>query len=328
MIVKNSLIYIEAVTSYIQRVLGVEVHPKIWEGEHMLPLLLKEKYVFFLIRISGMDCLLFIDHKEDRNTPAGIAAHCSMLKEYWTGGLIYSRKTLSSTDRTRLIQSRVPFIIPGKQLYIPFLAMELKESFPPERKRSDTLSPSAQLLILGKLYKKEWITESPSHMAGHIGFTNMTIGRAFEELELHGISSVTKSGKNKSLEFHTEGRELWERIQPLLRSPVTSTETDLLEAQGDVVLSGLSALSCYSMLAEPYTRTFAVSNRIHSHGIHTKVASLPSDTEITLQKWSYEPRVLSINGVGDPLSIYLQWRASGDERIEEALEELIKGIRW
>ena len=161
-----------------------------------------------------------------------------MLTEYWTGGIIYSKKTLSSTDRTRLIQAKVPFIIPDKQLYLPFLGMDLKEIFPPEKRKAETLSPSAQVLLLGKLYNKDWIKESPSRMSEKIGISNMSVGRAFSELELHSIAFIKISGKEKILEFSQNGKNLWNSTLPLLKSPVTSAETVPFLVNNNLVIAG------------------------------------------------------------------------------------------
>lgn len=320
--------YIHTLLSYIEKTLGLTADIKKWIGEENLPLMLREMYSFYVLRISESDCLIFIDKTENGNTPAVISRHCRMLNQYWAGGIIYSKYSLVSRDRARLIQGKIPFIIPGKQLYLPFLGMDLKEFFPSEHKKSEQLSPSAQLLVLGTLYNKEWIEESPSRMSKKIGVTNMSIGRAFKELELHDIASVRTSGKEKKLEFHVKGKELWNSTLDFLRSPITSSERVPYQDNDYMVLAGESALSHYSMIAEPNTIIYAVSNR-------TKKRMLTSDKQgenplrdMIIQKWSYNPHIFSRKGIADPLSVYLELRDSEDERIEEALEEMMKGFTW
>ena len=131
-----------------------------------------------------------------------------MLTQYWKEGIIYSKESLSYIERQRLIKAKVPFIIPEKQLYLPFMGMDLKELFPPERKKTESLSPSAQVLVLGKLYKKSWINLPPSKISEYIKMTNMSIGRAFKDLELHNIASVKKEGRIKTLQFNSDGNEI------------------------------------------------------------------------------------------------------------------------
>ncbi|MGM0431379.1 MAG: hypothetical protein ACQEQU_01555 [Spirochaetota bacterium] len=318
----------KTIASYIEKTLGFKVKIWDWKDKENLPLLLREQYSFYVIRLSASDHLIFTENRENRNTPAVISKHYKMLTQYWTGGIIYSKNTLSSTDRTRLIQAKIPFIIPKRQLYLPFIGIDLKEIFPPEKKKAGKLSPSAQLLILGKLYEKSWITKSPSRMSEDIGMSNMSIGRAFSELELHNIASVRTIGKEKKLEYYSHGQSLWESSLPLLKSPVTSSETVAYQNNNDLIIAGESALSRYSMINEPSIPTFAVLNRAKNTMIQTNALEEYFNKEMIIQKWSYDPRILSMNGIADPLSVYLEFKNSDDERIEEALEDLIKDIQW
>lgn len=320
--------FIKTLVSYIERTLGFKVKTREWKDIENLPLLLREQYSFHIIRLSNSDSLVFIEDSEKRNTPSVISKHCKMLTQYWTGGIIYSKTSLSSTDRARLIQAKIPFIIPDKQLYLPSMGMDLKEIFPPERRKTETLSPSAQILILGKLYNKDWIKESPSKMSGKIGMSNMSIGRAFSELELHNIASVKTFGKKKEIEFNLSGMELWDSTLPFLKSPVTSSETTPFQADNNLIIAGETALSRYSMITEPNIPIFAVLNRAKNLLFQTIRSKENSSSDMVIQKWAYDPRIFSVKGVADPLSVYLEFKDSDDERIEEALEDLLKDILW
>ena len=320
--------YITTLVTYIEKTLGLVIKTREWRDGENLPLLLREKYFFQIIRISDSECLVFIENSEGRSTPGIISKHCNMLTQYWNGGIIYSKNNLSSIDRTRLIQAKIPFIIPDRQLYLPFMGMDLKEIFPPEKIKIATLSPSAQVLILGKLYKKDWIHESPSRMSGTIGLSKMSIGRAFSELELHNIAFVKTSGKTKVLEFNLCGNELWNSTLHLLKSPVTSAETMPFHAENNLIIAGESALSRYTMINEPDTSTFAVCNRAKNLLFHTAMLKDNPNREMVIQKWAYDPRILSRKGIADPLSVYLEFKDSDDERIEEALEDLLRDIQW
>ena len=44
--------------------------------------------------------------------------------------------------------------------------------------------------------------------------------------------------------------------------------------------------------------------------------------------WRYDPSLLAINGVVDPLSLYLCMRTSDDERIRIELKNLMGSIEW
>ncbi|MFA7126314.1 MAG: hypothetical protein WC182_01965 [Bacilli bacterium] len=321
-------IYLYALFSYVEKTLGIKPKLEPWKNFNTLPLYLIEQYSFYRFRMFSSDILLFIDNSEDKTSPGVIFKHCKTLTDYWSGGIIYSRSSITSTDRTRLIQAKVPFIVPDKQLYIPFLGIDMKELFPPARQKDETLSPTSQVLILGKLYKTNWIEESPSKMANSIGITNMSIGRAFSELELHDLITIKLSGKEKTLEFYEIGKELWNRVLPLLKSPVTSTLILPYSQYNDSVLAGESALSHYSMLNEPRTPTIALFNRSKTIQKTNEVQGRIPNEDLIVQKWGYNPDIFAKKGIADPLSVFLQCKDSNDERIEEALDELIKEIKW
>lgn len=325
---EQSPVYLNSILSYVEKTLGIEPKLEPWKSFNKLPLFLIEQYSFYIFKVSSSDILLLIDNSESKTSPGVISKHCKILTNYWSGGIIYSRSSITSTDRTRLVQAKIPFIIPDKQLYIPFLGIDMKEFFPPVRRKNETLSPTSQVLILGKLYKRDWVEKSPSKMANSIGITNMSIGRAFSELELHDLVTIRLSGKEKTLEFNEAGKELWNKTLPVLKSPVTSTLILPYNQYTESVLAGESALSHYSMLMEPSTPTVAVFNRLKHIKTINKVQDRITNEDLIIQKWGYNPQIFAKKGVADPLSVFLQFKDSNDERIEEALDELIKEIKW
>ena len=44
--------------------------------------------------------------------------------------------------------------------------------------------------------------------------------------------------------------------------------------------------------------------------------------------WNYPPRLLGDGNAVDQISLYLSLRDDTDERIQQALEELLEEIRW
>ena len=318
----------QLISYYMQKTLGITVKFKKWEAEEALPLLLREHYSFSIILVFDREHLVFIGQTEERKTATVLAKHIRLIKQFWSGGIIYAKQTLNSTDRARLIQAAIPFIIPNKQLFLPYLGMDLKEIFPEKKPKHEKISPSAQLLVLGKLYNKSWIRENPSIMAEHTGLTNMSLGRAFKELEQFHIATIRTQGKEKFLNFPVQGKKLWGMSLPFLRSPVTSSITIQDKIPEGLICSGETALSRYSLLQEPQISVFATHNKRKLSQLQFNDPEKNSETCSIIQKWAYDPRILAKNTIADPLSVYLEFSDSEDERIEEALENLLKGISW
>lgn len=317
----------DSVVTYIHDLLGVNSESEFFSGFKELPLYITQSYDFHVIKIHLTRILLCISTDEQR-LPKTIAKHIRIMNQHWSGDVIYVQESMNSTQRARLIQAKIPFIVPGNQMYAPFLGIDFRERFKQRTQTSKQLSPTAQLLILGKIYSKDWIVLSPIEMAPHIGCSNMTIGRAFKELQQHGLGLITTHKKNTYFSFSAEGKELWESAYHVLRSPVSSISNYPYKPRGDFIIAGETALSHYTDLAEPAQLIYAVSNRIKTEEILESMTSGIQEEDSIVQKWIYNPRLLTDTQIADPLSVYLSCIDSNDERIEQATEELLGHFTW
>ena len=100
--------------------------------------------------------------------------------------------------------------------------------------------------------------------------------------------------------------------------------TDLLE-------SGYSALAEYSMLNTPNVRCYA-AERISQWKDVMANSLYDSQVQVAVEMWRYNPRKLSTRNTVDELSLALALREDADERVEEAVEEMLnelwRKIKW
>ena len=54
----------------------------------------------------------------------------------------------------------------------------------------------------------------------------------------------------------------------------------------------------------------------------------PDEGAVEVEVWNQDPGILGSNGSVDPLSLYLSLRKTDDERIQIALDELMRKIQW
>jgi len=84
--------------------------------------------------------------------------------------------------------------------------------------------------------------------AERMGVSKMSITRVFDEIESMKIPVLDKKGKFRRYIQYGTKKEIWEVIEPFLRSPLLK-EYDLEQSlAGNLVKSGISALSEMSML--------------------------------------------------------------------------------
>ena len=321
----------DSIQRYLQETLGVTVSPARWPTEGRLPLFLRNGYSFHEAKILELPCLLMADRGKESPSAATIRKHMDHVRSKWDGEVIYVRGQVAAYQRKRLIEQKVPFIIPGNQLYLPMLGIDLREHFRRLRQTSPTLSPATQVVVLHALLRGDDRVHTPAELAEQLGYTKMTMTRAFNELEAEDLAEISMRGRQRCLTFKGASQDFWQKALPLLRSPVKQRQYVRLTAQHIGPIAGLSALARYSMLAAPATLTVATSLErwkvLQQSDNFTKAAADdPESQEVEL--WSYAPELLSDGAIVDQLSLFLSLRDTTDERVEAAMEEMMEAVSW
>lgn len=323
---------IHQLKQYLMATIGISDAPHPWEKSIGLPQYLRERYRFFKIDLLGTECVLMADTGEEEQTPAVIGKHLDQVRSRGQFEAVYVCHAVTSYNRKRLIEQKVPFIVPGNQLYLPMLGIDLRERLKRLRAKKPIFSPSTQALILHILWRKETDMVTPAEIARRLGYSAMTMTRAFDELETAGIGEHSVLGKERHLHFSQTRKPLWEKVLPYLNTPVRKRLYVASSMQtGNVSLAGQSALACYTMLTEPKIPVFAFSAnewkvRIQQDKILELTIPEPEAFEIEL--WKYPPAHLATKGRVDRLSLYLSLKDSSDERVQSALDELLGGMEW
>jgi DNA-binding MarR family transcriptional regulator len=323
---------INQVEQYLQEALGVTVAAHPWADSGGLPQYLRERYRFFKTELLGIECLLMADAGKDEQTPAVICKHMEQIRSHHQLALVYLRDAVSSHNRKRLIGYKISFIVPGNQMYLPIFGIDLREHLKRLLEKKTLFSPSTQTLLLHVLWRKETGILTPAEIASRLGYSAMTMTRAFDELEGAGIGEHSIRGKERHLHFSETGKPLWEKVLQYLSTPVRRRlYVDSSMKSGKGSLAGQSALSRYTMLAEPKISVFAFSADewklcLQKDKINELTLPEPEGSEIEL--WKYAPGQFANEGRVDRLSLYLSLKDSTDERVQSALDDLIGGMEW
>lgn len=330
--------FASALRDYIAATLHRPVELEDWGGAVSLPTFLSHRYAFFIAIIGHQSCLFAVDNHTTTATPAEVAKHIARIERAFEGTVIYATKHLGADRRARLVAAGVPFAVPGNQLYIPALALDLREHFRARPKRAiDQLSPAAQaVLFYGILYRHELqanpSSRTPSQLAGALGYSAMSIGRAFEELANVDLATLNKRGRYKQIGFDADGRALIEAARPLLRNPVRGHKF----IEGNPIappmkLAGESALAHLTGLAPPPLPQWAMHSAEWDAlaAIHNVVlVDAAEQTGVAVETWYYLPDGLSDQVTVDPLSLYAQFWDSPDERVAKAAEDALEHVSW
>jgi hypothetical protein len=330
----------DAATAYLHETLGIQPASRPWSGTAKLPYHLQDEFELYELKAAGRMILLAVSRRKKHPTPSALRERLEKLKAAASRPVIYVIGAMASYQRKRLIEQKVPFIVPGNQLYLPDLGIDLREYFrQPPKEATNGFSPAAQALLLRALLSKSTQTEwSPAAMASEVGYTAMTVSRIVSELTHAGVAKLDQRGRARWLLMDRPPAETWELIRPRLRTPIKRqfwTRIDTAFDQKDVPLAGLSALAHYTQLADPTTPVYAVGvERLKSPGFkNLSEIPEPVPNSCQVQVWSYTP----IHGISakkrdqqavDPLSLSLSFHQNTDERIELALDELKEYFPW
>ncbi len=317
---------------YVGETLGISPVVQPWEEGSRLPQYLRESYQFFRLEMLDLTFILIVDTREEEQSPAIVGKHLDQVRLRGKKEVVYVRQAVASYNRKRLIEQKIPFIIPGNQLYLPMLGMDLREHLKRLRKKKWVFSPSTQALILYVLWRNKADTMTPADIAHRLGYSAMTMTRAFDELETAGIGELSVVGKERHLRLREPKKLLWERALPYLKTPVRKrlyVPSTFKTSHGCV--AGESALASYTLMAEPKNPILAFSvddwrNRME-HGKIVELSTREPDA-FEIELWKYAPASFANEGKVDRLSLYLSLKEYTDERVQAALDALLGGMKW
>jgi hypothetical protein len=244
-----------------------------------------------------------------------------------------------SYNRIRLIKKKVNFIVPGKQLFLPEMLVDLKEgdAIKSSLKEKQNLIPSAQVMVLYQILglSEFWDIEKKSfkEIALKLNYSPMAISKAVGNLQT--LDLVTIAGKKeKYIQFNYDKVKLWEKIEEndFWNYPVFKrVYIDELPMGIKTWDCNTSALSEYSDMNQSRQNYVAIGrteyNRLNKQNLFKNAN--PTEGTYCLEVWKYNPGILTQTTIFtelivDPLSLYLTLKNTPDERIEMALEQIKK----
>lgn len=239
----------------IDHIFGLSIRYEPWDNKSILPLYIVNSYQFYTAYIENIRCIV-IQPIEELPTLPSLKKQIQKIRAIDDVPVVLYSKTISFYRRKSLLENHIPFMT-DKQVFLPFIGTLLVDEKERE-KIKDKFVYSTQLLFLAYMYnheKKVYVSD----LSKSLPFSAMTLSRAVKQLEMTDLFLVYKDGVNKVIESKYSYKELYERIQHYLLTPVRHVGyMDQSLVTDHMVLSGESALSEMSMLNPSRIRTYAV----------------------------------------------------------------------
>ena len=308
---------------YLRKVLGIDTVYK--ESKLLsLPYYITGRYKIEGVQLIGVEALFVYPQNELQNIGA-VKKHLGRIEEESGLPVVLVLKHVTYREKEYLIQDKIPFIVEGKQIYLPFMGVYLQERCDAEKKKLSSILPSAQLLLLYYIYsgQKEIMT---SDISKALSLTPTSVSRASRQLEEIGLLKSEKRGVQKAVFSDKKPDELFSFSKEYLISPVKKTiYVDKNIIMDNLLLSSYSALSEYSMLSSN-TLTYLASDSISKWEKNGADKLSDPDREYAIELWRYDPRLLSGGEAVDRLSLALALGDEKDERVEDAIEEMLQTL--
>lgn len=304
-----------------------------------LPLYMVKNRGFFNACVEGVRFVVVAVLGEESFDAEALARQIKKYEQVLTRPVAFLFKNSSNAQRKSLIQERVPFIAPTSLIYLPFLGVALQNQNRAAgvRNKDDNdlpkkMTPQGQQLFLYMLYKVKDSYVTKARAAQETGLNAMAVSRYSRELEKLGLVRLQENGRSILMTCTDNGASLVEKAKPYLINPIKKriivTKDNLKEA---FPKAGETALSAKTMLTAPRIDAYACQKKDLSPNAIDYTADLRWFSKLELievQIWSYNPSLFAVDGVVDPLSLYMSLKESKDERVVGCLEEMMETVQW
>ncbi len=263
---------------------------------------------------------LVVKVKDKGLGPKDFKKHSRVLKSSLDYPQIWFLKELHFNKVQRMIQNEMNFIIEDKHVHLPSLNVSIRPEAVKVSPRTQLSGMSVNMLIreilLGDLTGKSKVEVSTIFKT-----TRMSAGRAIEPLLENELCDEIKVGVAKKVQF--KGRlELWNYLKRNIHSPVKEV-LFIDKVPKALPLSGISALSKQSMLAEDEIMTFASDKKAFKKKFTNTEPVLEEFAKARIELWD-RPTILQENKCINIIDIYLVLKEIQDERVQIELSELLK----
>ena len=292
-----------------------------------LPLAYRGRYNIFTVEMNGV-LWMAIHPKENvglvmlRRDRAGV--------EKMTGlncAIFLDRTTFYIKEK--LMEEGIPFVIDGKQVFLPFIGYLLSKENERELPPVHLISFLTQKMLLIAIYER-WNEVRVSGAAKRLEVSTKSASRCFDELEYLNVNVLGMKGKSRVINIPDDREQLWQQIESVLRNPVIRR----FILRKDMKLekkAGLSALCEYSLLSDNAYPTYAVTKKeLKASGVkEEKQASELEEIGCVVLEVGYFTDFLG-KGLQDPLSVVLSLteEEQEEERVDISINEMLEEYVW
>lgn len=291
------------------------------------PLVYRGRYDLFTVETNGVlwiaihpkdDVGLVLLRRDRANVEKMTGLNCAIFLDRTT---FYIKE--------KLMEEGIPFVIDGKQVFLPFIGYLLSKANERELAPVHLISFLTQKMLLIAIYER-WNEMKVSDAAKRLEVSTKSASRCFDELEYLDIGVLGMKGKSRVINVPDDRKELWKQIESILRNPVIRR----FVLREDIQLekkAGISALCEYSLLSDNDYPTYAITKKeLKASGVkEEKQANELEEIGCIVLEVGYFIDFLG-KGLQDPLSVALSRtrEEQEEERVDISIQEMLEEYVW
>ncbi len=287
------------------------------------PAYLSKTYQYQIIRMFGVEFCVLSIQKVDFQL-AIYQKHLESVKATLSMPVALYFPTLTSYQKKVLIQHTIPFISGKSQVFLPFLGVTLSEQAAHQKIVRKSLTAMAQYLFLFLYYKKAEDSFIQADLGKILGINNMNISRGIRELCDCGLMQATSEAVTNRIAFVSSRQHVLSMALPLMGSPIQKIiEVTDEKIPKNTVIAGEEALARRTMMADGEQKVRAIYRLAYKQKEKSNVEMYSDTNKVSLELWKYQPETLTGDGIADPISLYLCYRDTQDERIQKEIKRIL-----
>lgn len=315
---------------YLHSIFGSNMLMEEYHSYDALPMYLCDNYQLCKLELSGDPYIMAKPKDGIKVNVSSIQKQFLQIEKHTHLKPVLVTDGLRLSQRNALIQAGVAFIIPRKQIYIPKFIINLSEIQPRYESYKNTFGTATQVVYIYLLLHR--ITETNAHrLCEELDYSVATINRALKELCYRKLL-YTAGNATRKIYFIKDIREYWNNGKKYLFDPVKARcyvsidfDHSKLKMSNDLALSRLSNLAgrsvCYYALCAREYNNIDKSIILNEYDVF-------EHNYCIIEKFIYDPKLLSKGAYIDAISLYAQFKDTQDERIQIEIEDLVKALLW
>lgn len=315
----------DKVTSYLRDSLGLRVSVQPWAKAGELPIFLRDGIEYAIgsyrtLRFLFADC-------GNESSLTNLKRIAGQVSKFTRVPVVLVTNSIDARKRKALVQQQVAFVVPGRQVFLPFIGFASQESLE-RRALGSHLSAGAQSVLVTLISNPK--LDTMAQLCARLELSTSAISRAVTELEERGLVTKIKKGREVIISYDTSKNHLFRASLPVLADPVAysfyAKKTKYTEHLPDV---GESALSNRTRLAPPAITQKGIARKDLDSLAYEEISEGELDDGKTtqIQVWQYDPLVAGQAAV-DNVSLAVSFLDCDDERIRGELNQVFGEPIW